>query len=101
MLRATHAAASAVADAKRNRSRAGAVSARRSSPAMKIAVLGAEGCLGTRMIESFHLDEGPSVAAVTAHAADLTRAARFAIDLRVANLLDVDSLARSFAGCSA
>jgi nucleoside-diphosphate-sugar epimerase len=67
---------------------------------MKAAVLGAEGCLGARLIESFQLDEGPTVAAIASHPAHLTRAARFSIDLRVANLLDADSLAHSFAGCS-
>jgi 2-alkyl-3-oxoalkanoate reductase len=53
------------------------------------------------MIESFHLGAGPSVAAIARHPAELTAAARFAVDLRVADFLSIDSLARSFSGCSA
>lgn len=68
---------------------------------MKVAVLGADEYIGTRIIESFQLAEGPTVAAVARHPAHLARAGRFAIDLRVANVFDVDSLARSFSGCSA
>jgi nucleoside-diphosphate-sugar epimerase len=68
---------------------------------MKIALIGAGEFAAVRMIESFHLGAGPSVAAIARHPAELTAAARFAIDLRVADFFNVDSLARSFAGCSA
>ncbi len=67
---------------------------------MKVAVLGADEPIGARIIESFQLAEGPTVAAIARHSAHLARAARFAIDLRVADVFDVDSLARSFVGCS-
>lgn len=68
---------------------------------MKVAILGAGSALGSRLIESFHLGEGPSVAAIAREPAELAPAARFPIDLRVADIFDVDSLARSFSGCSA
>ena len=68
---------------------------------MKVAILGAGEFVGARIIESFQLGAGPSFAAIARHAAELTSAARFAVDLRVADFSDVDSLARSFSGCSA
>jgi 2-alkyl-3-oxoalkanoate reductase len=68
---------------------------------MKLAVLGADSCLGARMIELFQLDEGPSVAAVARDPANLTRPARFAVDLRIADPTDPESVARSVSGCSA
>jgi nucleoside-diphosphate-sugar epimerase len=68
---------------------------------MKIALTGAGEFVGARLIESFHLGAGPSLAAVAQHPAELTRAARFALELRLADFLNIDSLARSFAGCSA
>jgi nucleoside-diphosphate-sugar epimerase len=68
---------------------------------MKAAVLGAGGALGARLIESFELGEGPSVTAIARQPDHLAAAGRFLIDLRVADVLDVDSLARSFSGCSA
>lgn len=68
---------------------------------MKVAILGAGSALGSRLIESFQLGEGPSVAAIAREPAELATAARFPIDLRVADIFDVDSLAQSFSGCSA
>ncbi len=68
---------------------------------MKAAIVGAGSFVGARLIESFQLGAGPSLAAVVRHPAELTAAARFAIDLRVADFLEVDSLARSLTGCSA
>lgn len=68
---------------------------------MKIALTGAGHFVGARLIESFRLGGGPTLAAVVPHPADFTAAARFAVDLRVADFLDPDSLARSFTGCSA
>ncbi len=68
---------------------------------MKIAVTGAGHFIGARLIEAFHLGGGPTLAAVVAHPAELTAAARFRIDLRFADFLQPDSLARSMSGCSA
>lgn len=68
---------------------------------MKVAILGAGSAVGARMIESFQLGEGPSMTAVDRDPTQLAAAARFAVDLRVADVFDVESLASSFAGCSA
>lgn len=68
---------------------------------MKVAIIGAGDFVGARLIESFHLGAGPSLAAIARHPAELTSAARFAIDVRVTDFFDTVALARSFAGCSA
>lgn len=68
---------------------------------MKVAILGAGGALGMRIVEAFQLGEGPSMTAVDREASQLASAARFPIDLRVADVFDVTSLAGSFTGCSA
>lgn len=68
---------------------------------MKVAILGAGSSLGVRIVESFQLGEGPSLTAIAREASHLAAAARFPIDLRVGDLLDVETLARCFAGCSA
>jgi nucleoside-diphosphate-sugar epimerase len=68
---------------------------------MKVAVIGANGFIGTRLIECFHLGGGPDVAAIVRRPSSLALAARFALDMRVAEALDTDSLARGLAGCQA
>lgn len=68
---------------------------------MKVAIIGAGNFVADRMIESFHLGDGPNVTAIARHPSDLTLAGRFTVDLRIADFLDVTSLARSFGGCSA
>jgi nucleoside-diphosphate-sugar epimerase len=68
---------------------------------MKVAILGAGGAVGARIIESFQLGDGPSTTAVVSEPCHLGPAARFPLELRVADVFDGSSLARSFAGCSA
>lgn len=68
---------------------------------MKVAIMGAHGMVGARVLESFRLGDGPSVVAVVQTSAQLALPARFAVDLRVADPLDLDSLVRSFTGCVA
>lgn len=68
---------------------------------MKVAIVGAHTAAGSRLLESFRLGDGPAAVAVIAHPAQRTRPARFNVDLRVADPLDAESLARSFAGCTA
>ena len=67
---------------------------------MKIAVVGASGFIGSRAVESFTLGDGPSVVAISRHPSRLTLAARFAVDLRIADALDIESMTRAFTGCS-
>ena len=70
---------------------------------MKIAVVGAGGFVGTRLIEHFHLaKDGPvSVTAVVRRPEGLALPARFAIETYIADPLDVDTMARAFSGCTA
>ncbi len=68
---------------------------------MKVAVLGAGNFVAARIIESFHLGDGPSVVAIGRRPGRLCVAARFAVDLRVADLADTSALASAFAGCRA
>jgi 2-alkyl-3-oxoalkanoate reductase len=68
---------------------------------MKVAVIGANGFIGTRLVECFHLGGGPEVAAIVRRPSSLALPARFALDMRVADALDADALARGLAGCQA
>ena len=66
---------------------------------MRIAVLGASGFIGTRMVEMLHLggyaDVVPIVRTPGGHAA----LSRFEITSRVADALSSSELAQAFAGC--
>lgn len=69
---------------------------------MKVAVIGASGFIGTRLIERFHLGSNtPEVVAVVRRPSSLALPARFAVETRIADALDVDAMARAFTGCSA
>lgn len=68
---------------------------------MKVAIIGAHGCVGTRLVERFHLGGGPEFVAVVPRASQLARLSRFAIDSRLADPLDTDAMARAFTGCTA
>ncbi len=68
---------------------------------MKVAVIGANGLIGSRVVESFHLGGGPSVVAIPHHPARSVLAARFTVDIRAADAFDADSLARALQGCNA
>lgn len=66
---------------------------------MKAALIGSNGVIGSRLVESFQLGDGPTIVAIEARPADLTLASRFSIDVRLAELRETDSLTRAFAGC--
>lgn len=68
---------------------------------MKVAVIGASGFIGTRLIEQYHLGGGPTVAAVVRQPSSLALPARFAIETHLADGLDVDAMARAMSGCTA
>jgi 2-alkyl-3-oxoalkanoate reductase len=68
---------------------------------MKVAIIGAGGFVGARLIESFHLADGPTIVAVARHPARLALAHRFCIDLRAGDPLEVKSLAGALSGCGA
>lgn len=66
---------------------------------MKAALIGSNGVIGSRLVESFQLGDGPTIVAIETRPADLTLASRFSIDVRLAELREPDSLTRAFAGC--
>ncbi len=64
-----------------------------------VAVVGAGGFIGNRLIEMLHLGGVHRVRPVVRRASGLALASRFDIDGRVADALDVDALAAALAGC--
>lgn len=68
---------------------------------MIIAVIGANGFIGTRLVESLHLGGRHQVVPVVRRASGLALAARFALDWRLADALDVAALSAALAGCDA
>ena len=68
---------------------------------MNIAIIGANGFIGTRLVEMFHLGGRHVVVPVVRRPAGLALAARFALEPRLADALDVSSLAAALAGCDA
>lgn len=68
---------------------------------MKIAIIGANGFIGSRMVEVFHLGGRHTVAPVVRKPSSLALPARFDIDWRIGDALDVRSLTASLSGCDA
>lgn len=68
---------------------------------MKIAVTDTGSFVGARVIESFHLGDGPTLVAVASEPRRLVLTGRFALESRLADPLDQESLARALAGCGA
>ena len=68
---------------------------------MIVAVIGANGFIGTRVVERFHLGCRHTVVPIVRRASSLALPARFALDWRIADALDVRSLAGALAGCDA
>jgi len=65
---------------------------------MITAVIGAAGFVGNRLVETIHL-EGGTVVPVVRTPARLALPARFAVDWRLGDALDVRSLAEALRGC--
>jgi len=65
----------------------------------KVAVLGASGFIGNRLVEWLHLNDLADVRCIVRSYSGLARPARFRLDWRVANALDEDALAQAFQGC--
>ncbi len=68
---------------------------------MKVALVGASGFIGTRILEKSILGGGPDLVAVVRRPASLALPARFALESHVADGLDIDGMARAFSGCQA
>ena len=66
-----------------------------------IAVVGANGFIGSRLVEMLHLEGEMRVRPVVRRASALASAARFALEGRIANALDERALHDAFTGCDA
>jgi nucleoside-diphosphate-sugar epimerase len=66
---------------------------------IKIAVLGANGFIGTRITEMFALSKLTVVRPIVREYSSLARASRFDLDSRVADAFDQEALQAAFQGC--
>src|SRR5689334_13753668 len=66
---------------------------------IKLAVLGANGFIGTRIIEMFALSNLTEVRPIVRNYSSLARASRFQLDSRVADAFDQEALQAAFQGC--
>ncbi len=66
---------------------------------MKVAVQGASGFVGSRLVERLHLGGLAEVVPIVRSHASLTRVARFDLGWKMADGLDEEALAEVFAGC--
>jgi len=66
---------------------------------LKFAVLGANGFIGGRTVEMFHLSNLAEVRPIVRHYSSLARLSRFDLDCRIADAFDQDALRDAFAGC--
>jgi 2-alkyl-3-oxoalkanoate reductase len=64
-----------------------------------VAILGAGGFIGNRLVEMLHLEGTHAVRPVVRRPESLALAGRFAIDGRIADACDETALAAAFAGC--
>ncbi len=68
---------------------------------MTIAIVGANGFIGSRAVELLHLEARADVRPIVRTPAGLARAARFRVDGRIADAGDRAALTAAFAGCDA
>jgi nucleoside-diphosphate-sugar epimerase len=66
---------------------------------MKLAVLGASGFIGGRVVEMLHLRRTAAVRPVARRVSGLARSARFDLDCRIADAFDRAALQSAFEGC--
>lgn len=67
----------------------------------KVAVIGANGFVGVRLVEMFHLGKLAEVRPVVRRFSSLARLSRFELDCRIADARDQKALEEAFAGCDA
>ena len=67
----------------------------------QIAILGAGGFVGSRMVEVFHLTGTAKVIPVVRRVPAMARLSRFDLDIAIADTRDSDRLAEALRGCSA
>jgi nucleoside-diphosphate-sugar epimerase len=66
---------------------------------LKVAILGASGFIGSRVVEMFHLEEMAEVRPVVRRVSSMARPSRFKLDCRVADGFDRKALTVAFTGC--
>src|SRR5262245_33788929 len=64
-----------------------------------VAVIGAAGFVGTRLVEIFYLGGMAQVRPVVRHFKSLARLSRFELDCRMADAQDEVTLTKTFEGC--
>lgn len=65
----------------------------------RIAIVGASGFIGSRALETFHLNEQFRVRPVIRRLGGLSLPARFDLEVKLADALDLHALEAAFAGC--
>lgn len=68
---------------------------------LRVAVIGANGFVGNRLVEQWHLEERADVVPVVRRPEAAAAVLRFGLDCRVADALDERVLARALVGCDA
>jgi nucleoside-diphosphate-sugar epimerase len=68
---------------------------------LRVAVIGANGFVGSRLVEQWHLEERADVVPVVRRPEAAAAVLRFGLDWRVADALDERELTRALAGCDA
>lgn len=68
---------------------------------MKIAIIGASGFIGNRLVERIQLAGLDQPVPIVRRASSMALPARFDLECRLADALDVDALARALSGCDA
>jgi 2-alkyl-3-oxoalkanoate reductase len=68
---------------------------------LRVAVVGASGFVGNRLVEQWHLEERAEVVPVVRRPEAASSALRLPLDCRVADALDERALARALTGCDA
>lgn len=67
----------------------------------KLAVVGASGFVGSRLVELFHLSELCQVVPIVRGVSGLSRLSRFELDWRLADGCQLENLTKALAGCEA
>jgi nucleoside-diphosphate-sugar epimerase len=68
---------------------------------VRVAVVGANGFVGSRLVEQWHLEERADVVPIVRRPEAAAGVLRFGLDCRVVDALDEGELTRAFAGCDA
>jgi nucleoside-diphosphate-sugar epimerase len=68
---------------------------------VRVAVVGANGFVGSRLVEQWHLEERADVVPIVHRPEAAAGVLRFGLDCRVVDALDEGELTRAFAGCDA